>query len=290
MTVRTRALKIAALALIAAGGFAASQSFGAAAAPKHYNSLISLFETKGKVAYSQKDWIFLDYEHGNPYNPQHVAEELAEVGKHRRPDGSIAITPMVRIPMEGSGDPCWMVKQILDQGGYGIVFPRIESRTQAERAIGCMRYPQQKADTGRPLKPEGMRGWGPSGISKTWGMPMDQYPKRADVWPLNPNGELIAMLQIESANGFKNLEEILTTPGLGAILVGPFDLGISLGNGFGITPETNVVLASIAKACTTHNIPCFIPASTDADVKLRVDQGYRGILRGSGRPDSYEFR
>ena len=46
-----------------------------------------------------------------------------------------------------------------------------------------------------------------------------------------PERRLFAMLMIETAEGVKNVDEILTVPGVGAIFIGASDLGVSLGVG-----------------------------------------------------------
>ena len=55
-----------------------------------------------------------------------------------------------------------------------------------------------------------------------------EYVARADVWPLDPSAGLVAMIQIESARGIANLDEILDVPGIGAIFLGPTDLAKSM--------------------------------------------------------------
>src|SRR5438128_2310256 len=77
--------------------------------------------------------------------------------------------------------------------------------------------------------PAGIRGWGPSAAARYWGLTNAEYAQRADVWPLNPDGELLAIAIIESREGVKNVEEILRVPGLGGVLIGPADLSLSLG-------------------------------------------------------------
>ena len=55
------------------------------------------------------------------------------------------------------------------------------------------------------------------------------YVRVADVWPLNPEGELFAMAKIESPEGVKNINEILDVPGLSGVIVGPGDLAMNSG-------------------------------------------------------------
>ena len=60
-----------------------------------------------------------------------------------------------------------------------------------------------------------------------------EYGVKADLWPLNPGGELLAVAMIESAEAIKNIDQILSVPGLGGILIGPSDMSMDMGVGKG---------------------------------------------------------
>ena len=53
--------------------------------------------------------------------------------------------------------------------------------------------------------------------------------QRCDPWPLNPKGELLLGVKLESPEGIANCEAICAVPGLGFAEMGPGDLGLSLG-------------------------------------------------------------
>ena len=90
-------------------------------------------------------------------------------------------------------------------------------RTAGRRRRGMLRRrharPRIGGDGGADLGPVGR------GLSAT----------RCDPWPLNPNGELLLGVKLESPEGIANCEEILAVPGLGFAEIGPGDLGLSLG-------------------------------------------------------------
>jgi 2-keto-3-deoxy-L-rhamnonate aldolase RhmA len=44
--------------------------------------------------------------------------------------------------------------------------------------------------------------------------------RRADVEPLNPDGDLLAIMMIESTEGVKNADAIAAVPGVGVIFLG----------------------------------------------------------------------
>ena len=76
----------------------------------------------------------------------------------------------------------------------------------------------------------GTRGRGSEATAApVWGLSTEEYMARCDPWPLNPNGELLLGVKLESPEGVANCEEILAVPGLGFAEIGPGDLSLSLG-------------------------------------------------------------
>jgi 4-hydroxy-2-oxoheptanedioate aldolase len=224
------------------------------------------------LARSGLDYVLIDMEHA-PFDLETLSVFLLgmtdKAAVASQGHAQMATTPIVRIPVNGRNDPEWMVKQVLDMGVFGIMFPYIETRAQAERAVRSMRYPQPRGS--QLFEPAGVRGSSPAIASWYWGVP--DYSQRADVWPLNPRGELLAVLQIESAEGARNAEAIITTPGVGAIFVGPADLALSMGLP-GSSPEVQGVIASLLALCLRHNVPCGITANA-GNVAQRLAEGFR---------------
>jgi 4-hydroxy-2-oxoheptanedioate aldolase len=250
------------------------------------NPLIAKLE-QGKAVLTPIDWMFIDMEHG-PFSFERLQTILDDLGKKRSADGQIQVAPIVRIPQDGDEDFRWTVKQALDHGAMGIIFPHIESKEQAVRAIQAMRYAPQRGSL-HP-EPRGQRGWAPGRAVKYWGITQTDYLKRADVWPLNPDGELFAMIMIETAEGAKHIDEILDVPGIGAIFLGPSDLGVSLGVG-PVSPmppeEDEAVIQRVLKSCIARRVFCAYPVlGGDKELKQRLAEGFKVILNagGSARP------
>jgi 4-hydroxy-2-oxoheptanedioate aldolase len=277
----------AAAALLAFSGMWLPSSWlaaqqGGALKPKRINTLIEILE-QGKAAVAPADWTFIDMEH-SPYDINRARAMFEEIGSKRGPDGRLTTTPVLRIPAYGDESPRWMVKQVLDSGGLSICFPQIDTKEQALRAIRSMRYPPQKG-TKYP-NPPGIRGLGSTGGGKLWGplTPPSEYIRRADVWPLNPEGELFAMIMIESAEAIKRINEILDVPGIGGIFVGPTDVGMSLGVGppsEPVAPELQTAFNTILKACKAKNVVCGISAQPWASPATRqqlIKDGWRIII------------
>ena len=253
------------------------------------NPLIAKLEV-GAAALTNTDWTFIDMEHG-PYLLDRLQLTLDNLGKRKKPSGQFETAPVVRIPLEGDENVRFATKQVLDMGAMGIVFPHIDNRAQAVEAIRAMRYPPQRG-AAHP-EPAGKRGWGPGRAAAYWGFPVNEYAfERADVWPLNPNGELFAMLMIETAEGVRNAGEIARVPGVGALFIGASDLGVSLGVGPPLAggvnpPETETAVQKVLKVCQAAKVVCAYPVlGGAADLKKRLGEGFRVILNaGQARPD-----
>jgi 4-hydroxy-2-oxoheptanedioate aldolase len=194
--------------------------------------------------------------------------------------GSLApsVTPMVRIPPNGEEKNQWLAKQALDLGAYGIVWPHISTVDQAYNAVAACRYPRLKS---APLyEPAGIRGDGPTTAARYWGLTQQEYYARADVWPLNPKGEIFVILQMEDTVGITNLPEILKkVPGIGAILIGEGDLSQELG--FPRQYEHPVVLewiGKVVKACKDANVVCGHPHVEVKNAERIVKEGFRFLM------------
>src|SRR4029077_12984237 len=109
-----------------------------------------------------------------------------------------------------------------------------------------------------------------------------EYERHADVWPLNPEGDLLAIAMIETAEGLRNVNEIASVPGVGAIFLGA---GGDLHQYLGVpqdAPEVEQARQTILAACKAHNVPCGITALTKADVDKRLKEGWKMIRTGRG--------
>ncbi len=163
--------------------------------------------------------------------------------------------PLARCPWN---EPV-MVQKLLDAGAYGIICPMINSREECEQFIGACRY-----------FPDGYRSVGPIRAGMYAGS--DYIP--------NANTTVLAIAMIETSQAVDRLDEILTTPGLDGIFVGPSDLSVSLGTAAGFDPEFPKVMAAIehiAERCQHHGIPAGIHTGS-VEYALRMQKlGYRFI-------------
>jgi 4-hydroxy-2-oxoheptanedioate aldolase len=232
------------------------------------------------VARAPVDFIYADLEH-NPldFPALHMfllgmADKAAVMAKgNLQPNVAL----FARFPPEAD-QSLWIVKQALDIGLHGVIFNGVDTPEQALFAVRTMRFPQYKEAKYR--EPAGLRGAAPGNAPWIWGLSGEEYERRADVWPLNPDGDLLATMMIESAEALKNLDRIAAVPGVGALFPGSGgDLSRSLGVRQG-TPELEAAFQQILRACKAHNVACAISANNPADVAKRVKEGWR-IIRSN---------
>src|SRR6266487_2659561 len=130
------------------------------------------------------------------------------------------------------------------------------------------------------IPPDGIRGDGPTQAVRYWGVTQQEYYERADVWPLNPKGEIFVILMIEDTEGIANLKDILkNVPGIGAILIGEGDLSQELG--YPRQYEHKAVLdamAQIISTCREANVVVGHPHVETHNVERIVKEGYRFLM------------
>jgi 4-hydroxy-2-oxoheptanedioate aldolase len=105
-----------------------------------------------------------------------------------------------------------MIMGALDAGCMGVMVPEIETRADAEAAVRSTHY--------RPLGDRGVN-WGT--IAGEWGS-----LKPIEYWK-SANENILTMIQIETAKGYENVEEIVQAEGIDVIILGPNDLSASMG-------------------------------------------------------------
>ena len=236
-------------------------------------------ENARALARSALDFVIIDMEHA----PLDVASLrvflLGMTDKARileRGNLQMDVTPLVRLPANGRDQITYLAKQVLDAGVMGIMFPYVNTREEAELAIRSMRYPQSRGAPDR--EPAGLRGSGPGIPDWYWGV--RNYLEVADVWPLDPRGELFAIIQIESEEGLKNVDAIAAVPGVSALFIGPADLALSLGYPAD-APEVEAAVQAILRVARARKLPIGITTTADT-VERRLKEGFNVVAVGFG--------
>ncbi len=222
---------------------------------------------------------------------------------HRTP------TVVVEAPVNGTDEAnvrhnAWQFRQILGRGVHGVLLCQAESAGAVRAFVESCRYPHQGVGVDRSLpspiarmhgasRPQpgsrllgvGTRGRGSeASAAPLWGIGEETYFHRCDPWPLNPEGEFLLGVKIESPEGVAHCEEILAVPGIGYAEMGPGDLGLSL---LGLValqlwpypPAMQEARERVFAACRANGI-AFLEGCTPETVAARLDEGVRVIAGG----------
>ncbi len=194
------------------------------------------------------DWLTVDVEHSlvNIETTTHMLASIADAGG----------IGLVRVPANRHDH----IKRALDNGAHGIVVPMVNSRQEAEQAVAAMLYP-----------PRGNRSVGGSVHALNFGTDASDYYAHA-------NDEILVVLQCEHIDAVEHADEIFSVPGIDAIFVGPNDLAASMRNADGKPPAPeafNDALRRIREACARHGVAAGIHCGSAAEVKWRIEEGWR---------------
>ena len=178
------------------------------------------------------DWVCIDMQHG--------LIDYSDLTSMLPAISSSDATPLVRVPWN---EP-YEIMKALDAGAYGVIVPMVNNREEAARAVAACRYP-----------PDGTRSFGPIRAALYAG---NGYAQEA-------NDQLACIAMIETVEGIENVEEIVTTPGLDGIYIGPADLALALGlpvSGDQPQAEHLEVVTRIRDVCRQHKVAVGIHTSS----------------------------
>ncbi|KAL1941580.1 hypothetical protein VTO73DRAFT_7019 [Trametes versicolor] len=210
-------------------------------------------------------WVVLDCEHGAISIQPGAAESAHAIAGL----GAAAPTTIVRIPATGAcadGSAGWQIKYVLDAGARGIIVPMVSTRAQAESVVAASRFP-----------PRGVRGFGSPFTHLAWGTSASEYLAQA-------NDAIIVLVQIETAAGVKNLDDILSVDGLDGVFIGPYDLSLSLGFPAPSPdphPEVEKVIQSILASAHAKGKKCAMFCTSGSQAAQRAKEGFDMINVGT---------
>jgi len=185
---------------------------------------------------------------------------------------------MVRIPPNGGEMNQFIAKQVLDIGVYGIVWPHVSTVEEARNAVQACRYPRPRE--AKYYEPPGQRGDAPRTAARYWGIDQPTYYKRADTWPLNPEGEVLVVIMCEEKRAIRNLPKMLDeVPGIGVVLIGEGDLSQDMGYPRQYEhPEVAAAIDDILAICKDKGMPCGHPHVDANNVEALVAKGFRWLM------------
>lgn len=186
------------------------------------------------LAQTWADMILVDFEHHH-----FDIGGLAQFMKGLRaggptPSGHLTPTVVSTLPhnaitVEEVRYNAWQMRHALSTGVHGLLHTHARDPEAVKWFVAASRYPFQTL--GRDVIPEGLRGGGGQGKpAEIWNLAPPEYTKKADPWPLNPEGELLLGLKIEDRHCLANADETAAVPGIGFAEWGPGDMGMSFGD------------------------------------------------------------
>ena len=200
-------------------------------------------------------------------------------------DGGTLKAKQLHLPLfvkmhEIAPDPALGAKNIgkqLNLGVAGIVFVDVKSAEEVKTGLAAMRF-AAKGGT----RPDDV-GTAP----QVWGMSEKEYKEKADLWPLNPNGELVNFTIVESKEGLEKIREIAAVKGIGVLfpgagtLRGVFSTTDAAGQRVLDEPAWEAAIQKVLAACKEFNVACGYPANA-TDIEKRIQQGFSVFVIGWG--------
>jgi 4-hydroxy-2-oxoheptanedioate aldolase len=266
--------------------------------PKHINRVIDLWEQDQPVYYTGShsgtagtfeqgkadaqtyaDYLSYDMEHA-PFDVKGLSEYMKGLvaggptkSGHRTP------AVIVNVPVNGIDAAtvranAWMFQQVLATGVHGILLCHADDPGAVRAFVEAVRLPIHKQGVGAGLS-EGRRGvhGGPT-AAPIWGITADEYNQKADVWPLNPNGELVLGLKLEDHFAVANAEANLEVPGIAFAEWGPGDMQLSLGAKTANDPAMRTARNRVFAATKAHKI-FFLESMNPTNVIDEIKEGVR---------------
>jgi 4-hydroxy-2-oxoheptanedioate aldolase len=203
------------------------------------------------LAHCGYDWLLLDMEH----SPNEVPDVLAQL---QAMQGGTA-TPIVRPPW----NDMVTFKRLLDIGVQTLLVPYIQTAEEARNAVSYTRYP-----------PQGVRGYAGAPRASNYGRVKGYAQRSAE--------EICVLLQVETIEGLKNIEEIANVEGVDGVFIGPGDLSAALGHlGNPKHPEVLKVIDEAIARIQAYGKAAGILTGDEALAKHYVAQGCLFVAVGA---------
>jgi 4-hydroxy-2-oxoheptanedioate aldolase len=234
------------------------------------------------LAYRFADFQYNSYSPGAADRFSAYMEAIIAQGGSMKTHAFISKVPIVHGNVERAQA---QIIQQLNAGHAGVFMQQVETAAEVRQAIAAMRFRSKggiRPDTGIAL------------AARYWGLSPADYIARADVWPLNPNGELVVYAIIESRAGIENVRQIAAEPGVAALVVGAGTLGgvYRSANADGQMVRDQVAfdaaVASVAAACKEFKIACSHPANNAAELERLMGMGFSVFTMQSRNQASFD--
>lgn len=190
------------------------------------------------------DYVCIDQQHG-------LIDDSTMVPMLQGIDASGA-APLVRVRWNEAP----AIMSALDAGAAGVIVPMIETPEDAARAVSACRFP-----------PLGQRSYGPIRAREVMGS--------SDAGIVQ---QVACIVMIETARALENLEEILSTPGLDGVYIGPNDLLLALGEQPNTAaPQHAEAIERIFNAGRQHGLAMGIHTGSGSDAAHYLAMGFNFV-------------
>jgi 4-hydroxy-2-oxoheptanedioate aldolase len=252
--------------------------------PIYYDTVRTLsYEHGVEQAGTWADYVNIELEH-HPFAPDLLHQFMCGLidggparSGHRTP-AAIVTMPFDAVDEASVRANSWMIKQVLAAGVHGMLACHVESASAVKAFVEYSRFAYQTIGVGAGLD-KGRRGAGGQALSAGfWGLPVDAYLDRTDVWPLNPQGELMLGLKIENQRALANVEASMAVPGIAFAEWGPGDMGMTFGHKEAHDPPyppEMVAARSRIKAACDHNGVAFLDMVRPGNVVAQLEDGVK---------------
>ena len=198
------------------------------------------------------DWLLIDHEHG-PGGEDTLLHQLHAAS-------ATPAFPVVRIAMNETP----RFKRALDMGALGVMVPYVSTVAETQAAVLAMRYP-----------PHGIRGVAKFNRGAGFGGDFEEYYAHA-------HERLVTVIQIETTEAIKNIDEIAAVDGADVLFVGPTDLSYNMGIRDQLeSAQFTEALKKVSDAAKRHGKAAGILVHNPALVSKVRDLGYTFTALGS---------
>ncbi len=185
------------------------------------------------------DFFWIDLEH-SPMG-------LESLQGHLIAARALGVPALVRVPAAET----WFIKRVIDTGAGGVIVPQVRSAEEVRTVVRACRY-----------QPQGDRGYGPRRASN-YGHDTAYFERS--------NQDLFVSVQIEHIEAVRSLDDIVAVPGLDSVVLGPFDLSVSMGLAGQVAhPEVLAAIARVIAAAKARGLYVGMGGPALEDYALRA--------------------
>ena len=241
---------------------------------------------KDAVMFANSDFIFdgsMEGDFDRAYPPfAELMSGMSTAGiliKSPKPHLSHAVVVKTHEIAENPAQATINIGKQLNLGVTGIMFVGVESADEVKQGLAAMRFKSKGGTRSEDV------GHAPA----FWGISEKEYKDKADLWPLNANGELVNWTIVESKAGLEHVREIAAVKGIGVLWPGAGTL-----RGVFTTQQPDgtrkldeaaweAAIQKVLAACKEFNVPCGYPANA-TDIEMRMKQGFSVFVMNWGDP------